>query len=90
MMYLIDMVFICFYLACEKITVRLQNKRLRWYFKIREILNWLQFIAILLYLYGRPVHNTTERLVSFASMILTKIVFDYIGKYYCEQKDMDK
>lgn len=89
MMYVVDMLFIFCYLACEKATTWVQNRRLRWYFKVREILQWLQFFSILGYLYGRPYHNDTERQVSFTVMIATKLIFDLIAMNQCK-KDRQK
>lgn len=86
MVYVWDMVFIFFYLACEKVTTKIQNNKLRWFFKIRELMQWLQFLSIILYLYGRPVHNSTERLVSFGAMAFTKLVFDFTTKIACQKE----
>jgi CDP-diglyceride synthetase len=78
MVYFIDLLFIVSYLYVGEWIIRVQDCKLRWFFKIRYGLNWIEFLIVLLYLYMRPIHSEVEREVSFAMMLTTKLVFDNI------------
>jgi hypothetical protein len=76
MVYLIDFFFIVTYLLVGEWVIRVQDCKLRWFFRIRNGLNWIEFLVVLMYLYIRPVHTQTEREASFAIMLTTKIFCD--------------